>query len=143
VADQIWTHTPDEYKLTTDRALQVDDTANVGIFAELSKLFALRAKLLPSNSENYRELVHHHVVAITYMQLFSRYDSWYLGVNKSELYGMLIKADPNDLPLIRDRVREVIEQYHLRATFPPPIVLQAEHVVEEYIASEPIPDYLD
>lgn len=129
ITKEVMAAMPSQYSFSKKGPLDLTTTQNVVYFRELSKLEALYATLVP---DDHTQALKHLVFAVTYMQLFSQHDTWYLGQNKRAL-----AARCNSLLDWRQEVERIIEetitQYHLRQLQQRIGLLQAEQVMREVL----------
>lgn len=112
--DTVLEMTPPEYKLSKDQALDLSTIPNRVIFNQLSKLYALLKQLTPLNKDNFELVLEYHILAITYSQLFSSFDHWYLGENGDHLRALLHDYEFFGSKEEQSMVNKIIEQYHLQ-----------------------------
>jgi tetratricopeptide (TPR) repeat protein len=134
---------PASHVFNREHPIDLASATNVAYFRELSKLSSLYAVELLANSDNLEALLRAHIFAVTYLQLFSRYDPYYLSVTKRQL-SRLVNRLKGRAAEVEALTAKVIGDYHLRAIEDHVGgLLQAETVIQDALNRSGLPDYLD
>lgn len=120
IAELALDEAPQHHLLTKLQPLDLTQSFDFLIFRELSKLESLFADLYEQEGA-FATSLSHRARAITYLQLFSPYETVYLGINSDKLYRLLNetrKADPTSQARFVPQAKEIVDTYHLDALQP-------------------------